>query len=592
MGVKGLWRMITKAAEVESPENKTLAVDISIWIHYFKDMQEKDIVYHISKRIIKLLYHNIRPVFIFDGHPNEMKKRVLAERKKINHEKLINDIINNRQCRKCKKSIRTCRHGGILCDRIRNELDNQIKTNLETRDERWGEDEVSTKSKTINEYTSHNIAMEDYTGGNEDTSPQNITIDEQLIFDIVNSKKLTKRQKLKMLLKMRDKRKEKLEYNNKTPDIFSESQLINIKKRNLISFYIRQLEKTKGSKIQSDCLKEFTFTKNVSLQKEPVVENIVKPEESISTDSNNSLEDIFKEESSEDKVLINQSRLDRLFESSFSNLNTFITNKVVSPLNIENSPIIAKLPVNKREKLKNGFFAVEDQEDCDTSSSMDFNCEVQDFNGLNGKVDYKEKLNCNAATKQLDKFLIFEDNEENLDFSSTQTVIINIIEVFNLPYIIPPGEADSQCGYLSEQCIVDGVITEDNDVLLYGGTVYRNFFKRNKSIEKFSPNRIQEICGFSKKDLIDISYVLGSDYTVGINGIGVKKAVDYIKSAAFQNVDIAQYSKIYLEPSIDMSYRPKFNIIDMKKVIKYFRYKGLDTEKIGELLFYLKTVKK
>ena len=46
--------------------------------------------------------------------------------------------------------------------------------------------------------------------------------------------------------------------------------------------------------------------------------------------------------------------------------------------------------------------------------------------------------------------------------------------MFGLPYIIAPVEAEAQCAWLDEHGLVDGVVTDDNDVFLFGGQhIYR-----------------------------------------------------------------------------------------------------------------------
>ncbi|KAJ1396369.1 hypothetical protein B484DRAFT_407341 [Ochromonadaceae sp. CCMP2298] len=72
--------------------------------------------------------------------------------------------------------------------------------------------------------------------------------------------------------------------------------------------------------------------------------------------------------------------------------------------------------------------------------------------------------------------------------------VIQLLRAFNLPYMIAPYEAEAQCAVLEQaeaQCavleqlgLVDGVVTEDSDVLLFGAkSVYKNIFKDNKFVE-------------------------------------------------------------------------------------------------------------
>ena len=49
-----------------------------------------------------------------------------------------------------------------------------------------------------------------------------------------------------------------------------------------------------------------------------------------------------------------------------------------------------------------------------------------------------------------------------------------LLQLFGLPYIIAPSEAEAQCAWLDAEGLVDGVVTDDNDVFLFGGRhVYR-----------------------------------------------------------------------------------------------------------------------
>ncbi|PVU98954.1 hypothetical protein BB560_005577 [Smittium megazygosporum] len=93
--------------------------------------------------------------------------------------------------------------------------------------------------------------------------------------------------------------------------------------------------------------------------------------------------------------------------------------------------------------------------------------------------------------------------------------IRTLLRIFGIPYITAPSEAEATCAYLEQLKIVDGVITDDSDVLLFGArSVYRNFFKQDKTVLKYEKNKTSRI------DLIFFSYFLGSDYTIGVGGVG------------------------------------------------------------------------
>lgn len=82
--------------------------------------------------------------------------------------------------------------------------------------------------------------------------------------------------------------------------------------------------------------------------------------------------------------------------------------------------------------------------------------------------------------------------------------------------------------------IVDGVVTEDSDVFLFGAkNVFRGVF--NDNIKYFSANKIMEKLKLNREKLIIFAMMLGSDYTEGIKGIGIVNAMEILK--IFDNFD-------------------------------------------------------
>lgn len=67
-----------------------------------------------------------------------------------------------------------------------------------------------------------------------------------------------------------------------------------------------------------------------------------------------------------------------------------------------------------------------------------------------------------------------------------------LLRLFGIPYIVAPMEAEAQCAYLEQIKLVDGTITDDSDIWLFGGQcVYKNFFNHNKKVLQFRADDIR-----------------------------------------------------------------------------------------------------
>ncbi|TPX34851.1 hypothetical protein SmJEL517_g02584 [Synchytrium microbalum] len=104
-----------------------------------------------------------------------------------------------------------------------------------------------------------------------------------------------------------------------------------------------------------------------------------------------------------------------------------------------------------------------------------------------------------------------------------------LLRLFGIPYIVAPLEAESQCADLYIRGLVDGIVTEDSDVFLFGGSnIYKNMFNQTKYVETYSINDIETSMRLTREDLIKIAYLLGSDYTEGIPGVGTVTAMEIL----------------------------------------------------------------
>ncbi|KAM0022626.1 putative exodeoxyribonuclease I [Helianthus debilis subsp. tardiflorus] len=106
-----------------------------------------------------------------------------------------------------------------------------------------------------------------------------------------------------------------------------------------------------------------------------------------------------------------------------------------------------------------------------------------------------------------------------------------LLQMFGLPYIIAPMEAEAQCAFMELEKLVDGVVTDDSDVLLFGArSVYKNIFDDRKYVETYFMKDIETELGLTREKLIRMAMLLGSDYTEGISGIGIVNAVEVINA--------------------------------------------------------------
>ncbi|KAG8073932.1 hypothetical protein GUJ93_ZPchr0006g42684 [Zizania palustris] len=121
-----------------------------------------------------------------------------------------------------------------------------------------------------------------------------------------------------------------------------------------------------------------------------------------------------------------------------------------------------------------------------------------------------------------------------------------LLQMFGLPYIIAPMEAEAQCAYMEMNNLVDGVVTDDSDVFLFGArNVYKNIFDDRKYVETYLMKDIESELGITREQLIRMALLLGSDYTEGISGIGIVNAIEVVH--AFPEEDGLQKLREWVE---------------------------------------------
>lgn len=103
--------------------------------------------------------------------------------------------------------------------------------------------------------------------------------------------------------------------------------------------------------------------------------------------------------------------------------------------------------------------------------------------------------------------------------------------MMGVPFVQAPYEAEAQCAFLEINGLVDGIVTEDSDALLFGSKcVLRNIFDKSRFVQLYSSKNILNEMGLKREDLIKMALFLGCDYTQGVKGIASVNAIEIISS--------------------------------------------------------------
>lgn len=106
---------------------------------------------------------------------------------------------------------------------------------------------------------------------------------------------------------------------------------------------------------------------------------------------------------------------------------------------------------------------------------------------------------------------------------------IEELKANNVQYVVAPYEADSQMVYLERKGIINGILSEDSDLLVFGAKClitkldkYGDCVEVNRN--HFTACREISLVGWSDADFRRMAILSGCDYLPGIGGLGLKTA--------------------------------------------------------------------
>ncbi|KAM8952709.1 flap endonuclease GEN homolog 1 [Pelodytes ibericus] len=141
-------------------------------------------------------------------------------------------------------------------------------------------------------------------------------------------------------------------------------------------------------------------------------------------------------------------------------------------------------------------------------------------------------------------------------FMSVLKECLRLLDCLGVPWVQAAGEAEAMCAYMNAKGYVDGCITNDGDVFLYGAqTVYRNFTMNVKDphVDCYEVSSIQARLGLHRESLVALAIFLGCDYLPkGVPGVGREQALKLIETLKGENIlqRFYQWKKQFDDPTM------------------------------------------
>ncbi|OLY78291.1 Exonuclease 1 [Smittium mucronatum] len=133
--------------------------------------------------------------------------------------------------------------------------------------------------------------------------------------------------------------------------------------------------------------------------------------------------------------------------------------------------------------------------------------------------------------------------------------VIEELKKKNIQYVVAPYEADAQLAYLEREGTIQGIITEDSDLIVYG--CKKIIFKLDDAGNGmlFDRERLGQVRSFSLRGWTDETFrkmciLSGCDYLSSVHGVGLKRSHKYLQRSR-DIKQIAENQWIAFHPQID-----------------------------------------
>lgn len=570
MGVQGLWRLLESFGEEVNPEDlegRRVAIDASLWIAQFSSapMAEQNTMHKILQgfylRILKLLYHRIHPVFVFDGKSSMTKMPEQGRRQLKQLVKRRNNIFNKAQ--KILEAEQAARKTSV--DNFKVAPDSSVSCTSGKAED--GEVEIGHTKGSLVGCLKEKVSP---TTLQREIQSQREILRKKMNVQDNNVKKWSAEGKAHSnLLRLQVRRRHKpaplisleKESEEATHSFLKEASSFMEEKRNQEKVQLQNLLRSSSSslfigpraalkrisngacQLPCKCKKSLLVSALSAVNCDSNVDKLHTPIITPRYESRKPVKNKEKEcDEAEMRIdpcveFLRRGKRERLSEPDSDSSHENSAKSEISVLSIHSCSSLSSEKTTSVEVCTSFESKTASEVTCDSSSpSWNKSVELEEPLSKTGSEIMNEEMSIhepflNAGPLPITRPIAKKQWGGYVPFDLVE--IVELLRCFGIPFVLSPGEADAQCALLCRQGLVHAVLTEDSDVVVHGSNiVIRGFFSKQskKGMIQYKKKSLDR-CGLSTTVLVCLAMLLGCDYDEGVDGVGVAHALRIIASS-------------------------------------------------------------
>jgi len=152
-----------------------------------------------------------------------------------------------------------------------------------------------------------------------------------------------------------------------------------------------------------------------------------------------------------------------------------------------------------------------------------------------------------------------------------------LLDYMGVPWIQAPSEGETQCVLLCERGDAWAVGSHDYDALLFGAQklVKGLSLSGRFDLELVKLQEVLDELGVTRKQLIDVAVLMGTDFNPGVKGIGPKKGLKAVREDRVEEVagdaefDLDEVRNIFLKHPTTDDYDVEFGSVDEEGLVGF-----------------------